>query len=168
RHRATTRRRITASPNPPYGPSILRIDLDQIALGVPEEQRAVTPVGQIGRAAQDRHALGEQLGMAGIDGGRRNAEGELHGGGAGEGLAISEVRPAARAQRQERRADAEAAPVGLVGLNRELHDVAVEGAGFVHLRAKQDGVVEVGYSTEGQCERPYVWGCGGRIRALYS
>jgi hypothetical protein len=65
--------------------------------------------------------------------------------------------PPARPQRQQHGADPKAAPVLLVGLDRKLHDVAVEGAGFVHLAAEEDRVVEVGYSAEGQGEIPWSW-----------
>ena len=57
--------------------SVLGVELDDVVFRIPEEQRSVPPVRQIGRAAQDRHAFLDQFGVAGINRRRRDTESEL-------------------------------------------------------------------------------------------
>ena len=93
--------------------------------------------------------VGDQLRMAGIHRRRRDAEGKLDRSRSGDRLAVVANRPhASGAQRQQGRTDAEADPMLTVDLDRKPHDVAVERPRFIHLAAQQDGMVEVGDSTQ--------------------
>ena len=124
---------------------VFGVDLDDVVLGVAEEQRAVPPVRQIGRPPQDRHALGDQLGMACIDRGRRDAEGELDRRRSGHAPSRHRRRSSARGAARS----ASVAPTRkLTQFSRsvsigKLHDVAVERARLRHLAAQKDGVVEI-------------------------
>ena len=126
------------------GASVLGVDLDEVVFGVAEEEGAVAPGGEVGWGAGDGHAFCDELGVAGVDGGGRYAEGELDRGRAGcRRAVVAGGRGAARAQGEERRADAEADPgLGIV-FDGKAHHVFVEAAGPGHVAAEQDDVVAV-------------------------
>ena len=60
------------------GASVFRIDLDNVVFRITEEQCAVAPVRQVGWCSYDRDTFRNQLGMTGVDCGRRHTEGELN------------------------------------------------------------------------------------------